>query len=578
MDSADDSTTIADRETTSAGSGSSSRTSPGSETQLSMESAAIGMAITLPDGRLDRVNGALCRVLGYSPDEMVGRTFADFTYPDDLEPGRRALSDLRRGLRDSYSQRKRYVTRSGDPVWLDLSVTAVRDDTGKLLHMVAQMVNVTAEVYNLEALSRTVERFRKLAENATDVVFEVDRRGLLVWVSPSITSVLGWDPDLLIGTGATALIDPSDAAALLWLQGAARSGGNAADTQARFRTTHGDVRYMAAKSSPITSGKAGASHGAVIGLRDITDEHAASRSLEHSERLFRLSLLGAPHGIALADVDGVFTQANPALCELLGVSVDEVAGHRIQDFLHPEDDLLPDELGEGLAAVGKASHEHRLISKNRTLWVEHSVALLRDDDGNPELYVHQFSDQTRTRQLQQNLAYQANLEASSGAPGLVALKQQLLSRIGQATTPRPGFVGVFFCSIADIANVDSALAEAATAAGAQADARHREALLDNVAERIAGALRSADEVSRSGDEFVVLCECDGSPGALEQISERIRAAVSAPVTVGSRQLGLRADIGIALTHPDEGIDDLRVVTESLGAGPGVDTDSAGGTS
>ena len=309
MDSADDATTIADHETTSTESSTSLPPSPDSGTQLSMESAAIGMAITLPDGRFDRVNGALCRVLGYSPEEMVGKTFADFTYPDDREPGRRALSDLRRGLRDSYSQRKRYVTRSGDPVWLDLSVTAVRDDTGKLLHMVAQMVNVTAEVYNLEALSRTVERFRKLAENATDVVFEVDRRGLLVWVSPSITSVLGWDPDLLIGTGATALIDPSDAAALLWLQGAARSGGNAADTQARFRTTHGDVRYMAAKSSPITSGKAGASHGAVIGLRDITDEHAASRSLEHSERLFRLSLLGAPHGIALADVDGVFTQA-----------------------------------------------------------------------------------------------------------------------------------------------------------------------------------------------------------------------------------------------------------------------------
>ena len=78
--------------------------------------------------------------------------------------------------------------------------------------------------------------------------------------------------------------------------------------------------------------------------------------------------------------------------------------------------------------------------------------------GNPRLYVHQFSDQTRTRQLQQNLAYQANLEASSGAPGLVALKQQLLSRIGQATTPRPGFVGVFFCSIADIEHLDSALA------------------------------------------------------------------------------------------------------------------------
>ena len=168
-------------------------------------------------------------------------------------------------------------------------MTAVRDDTGKLLHMVAQMVNVTAEVYNLEALSRTVERFRKLAENATDVVFEVDRRGLLVWVSPSITSVLGWDPRPAHRHRRYRPDRPVRTQRPCSGFRGGRSGGIATDTQARFRTTHGDVRYMAAKSSPITSGTAGASHGAVIGLRDITDEHAASRSLQHSERLFRLS-------------------------------------------------------------------------------------------------------------------------------------------------------------------------------------------------------------------------------------------------------------------------------------------------
>lgn len=531
------------------------------ETLLSMDSAAIGMAITLPDGRFAQVNRALCRVLGYHADELVGRTFADITFPEDLESGLRAFHDLELGLRDSFSQRKRYVTSSGDPVWIDLSVTAVRDASGALVQTVAQMVNVTAEVYNLEALTRTVERFRKLAENATDVVFEVDSHGQIVWVSPSITPVLGWDPDLLIGTGATALLDPDDTTAVHWLQVSVRGGGPAADIQARFRTTHGDIKYMAAKASQINIG-AGAPSGAVIGLRDVTSERNAARSLERSERLFRLSLLGAPHGIALADADGRLTQANPALCELLGLDSDQVAGHRIDDFLHEEDKGLPDSLIPQLAATGKVTHEHRLISKNRTVWVEHSVALLRDADGSPEMYVHQFSDQTRTRQLLQNLAYQAARGASADGPDSSEFKRQLLSRVGLPAAPRAGQVGVFFCSVDELDTLDAALASAPDGS----ETRNREAVLDLFSERISAVLRATDSVTRTGDEFVVLCECDGSPGALEQISERIKSAMTSPVSVGETEVSLSVSIGIALTHPDDpGAQPVPSIAESPSA-------------
>src|ERR1700694_3822148 len=48
------------------------------------ESAAIGMALVAPDGRWLRVNSSLCRIVGYSPEELLATTFQSITHPEDL--------------------------------------------------------------------------------------------------------------------------------------------------------------------------------------------------------------------------------------------------------------------------------------------------------------------------------------------------------------------------------------------------------------------------------------------------------------------------------------------------------------
>ena len=83
------------------------------ETQLSMDAAAIGMALTGTDGRFRWVNRALCQMLGYRTEELVGRSFADLTHPDDRDLGIEALEQILDGSRDSFSQRKRYRSTGG---------------------------------------------------------------------------------------------------------------------------------------------------------------------------------------------------------------------------------------------------------------------------------------------------------------------------------------------------------------------------------------------------------------------------------------------------------------------------------
>src|SRR5918999_5296968 len=70
--------------------------------------SAIGMALVAPDGRFLEVNPALCRLVGYTRDELLARTFQDITHPDDLEADLRFVRRMLAGEIETYQMEKRY--------------------------------------------------------------------------------------------------------------------------------------------------------------------------------------------------------------------------------------------------------------------------------------------------------------------------------------------------------------------------------------------------------------------------------------------------------------------------------------
>ena len=111
--------------------------------RLAFESGASGMALTAPDGRFIKVNRALCAMVGYSEQELLGRNFQSITHPDDLAidlDQQRALLDR---ATDVYETEKRYLHRDGHEVWVQLGVTAVRSDSGAVRYFIAQTHDVT---------------------------------------------------------------------------------------------------------------------------------------------------------------------------------------------------------------------------------------------------------------------------------------------------------------------------------------------------------------------------------------------------------------------------------------------------
>ena len=111
--------------------------------RATFEHAAIGAAQVSVDGRWLRVNQRLAEIVGYEPEELLQTTFQEITHPEDLD---RDLVHMRRLLADesrTYTIEKRYLRRDGSLVWVNLTVSLVRDASGEPVYFIAAVEDIS---------------------------------------------------------------------------------------------------------------------------------------------------------------------------------------------------------------------------------------------------------------------------------------------------------------------------------------------------------------------------------------------------------------------------------------------------
>ena len=142
------------------------------------EHAPIGMALVAPDGHWIRVNRSLCQITGYSAEELLALSFQEITHPDDLEADVANLHRLLRGELTIYQTEKRYFHKDGSTVWVALSVSLVRDDSGVPLFFISQTEDITAA--------------REAARKLREAVAEIDR------LRSSLLTVCAWTKQIQV--------------------------------------------------------------------------------------------------------------------------------------------------------------------------------------------------------------------------------------------------------------------------------------------------------------------------------------------------------------------------------------------
>ena len=124
------------------------------------EYSALGLALVARDGRWLRVNQALCKIVGYTDQELLDRDFQSITYPEDLATDLSLVDRLVAGDIDTYSLEKRYIHKGGHLVWVRLDVSMVRDSTAPQQgYFISQINDITDQ-------RRAQEQLRAAKEDA----------------------------------------------------------------------------------------------------------------------------------------------------------------------------------------------------------------------------------------------------------------------------------------------------------------------------------------------------------------------------------------------------------------------------
>jgi PAS domain S-box-containing protein len=165
--------------------------------RATFDNAAVGIAHIAPDGRWLRVNGPLCRILGYRVDELLTKSFQDVAYPDDLAADLAQVELIREGKIDSYDAEARYFRKDGAIIWGRKTVGCVRKGDGSIDYFVSVIEDISARKQAEKELRENEERFRSSLLHSPLPISLFDDRERILAISQSWLEQTGYSREEL---------------------------------------------------------------------------------------------------------------------------------------------------------------------------------------------------------------------------------------------------------------------------------------------------------------------------------------------------------------------------------------------
>jgi PAS domain S-box-containing protein len=137
--------------------------------------STIGIAWTTPDNKIVNVNNSACKMLGYPMDEIKGMSFLDITHPEDRSIDCVQLDKMNNGTSDGYKLEKRYITRNKKVIWVNLNVSCLRDQFGKIQYLIGIMEDITSRKQAEESLQKSEANLRTIFDNTEIAYILLDR-------------------------------------------------------------------------------------------------------------------------------------------------------------------------------------------------------------------------------------------------------------------------------------------------------------------------------------------------------------------------------------------------------------------
>lgn len=241
--------------------------------------APLGIALLRADGRIIDTNSSLDRMFGYTAGELRGRSFTEFSGPDDVATDEMHLQELLEGKRASYHLAKQFIRKDGGTSWGLLGVALVRAPNGDIQFIIRMVEDITQRKIAEDSVIRSREYYRSLLNELPNPIRVADTDGKCDYFNRAWLDFTGRLPNQEAGDGWMDDIHPADAERVRTLYQGSLREQRPFTVEYRLRHAGGGFRWVIEYGNPYR-GIEGRFAGYISSCVDIHERKALQDTLE----------------------------------------------------------------------------------------------------------------------------------------------------------------------------------------------------------------------------------------------------------------------------------------------------------
>jgi diguanylate cyclase (GGDEF)-like protein/PAS domain S-box-containing protein len=325
-------------------------------------------------GKFTFFNDAVCRIVDYSPDELMGMNNRAYTSPETARRMYQIFRDIYRTGTPARVTDYEIVLKDGSRRIVDLSAYLMRDSDGNPTGFFGLERDVTERIEAEETLRKSEERYRTILDTIEDGYYEVDLAGNLTFCNDSMCRIAGTSYEELLGMNNRRYVSPETAKEMYRVfTKTYRTGKPAELTDYEVIRPDGSRRIVVLSTTLMRD-----SGGAAIGFRGIVRDLTERRRVE---RLYQTVAENSFTGMYVIR-KGRFLYINARAANSTGHTPEELIGKDPLSIVHPDDrEALKRDAREMLKGDGKSFYEHRIVTKTGDIrWIIGTVTPIFFED------------------------------------------------------------------------------------------------------------------------------------------------------------------------------------------------------